>query len=69
VLVVGIVGFIADSSFGTGSDVDGSDLIVFEVHGWHNIVHILSGLLGLALWWRREWRARTRSGSGRCTSS
>ena len=53
-LVVGIVGFIADSSFGTGSDVDGSDLIVFEVNGWHNIVHILSGLLGLALWRRRD---------------
>ena len=48
-LVVGILGFIADSSFGTGSDVEGSDFIVFEVNGWHNIVHILSGLLGLAL--------------------
>jgi hypothetical protein len=49
-LVVGIVGFIADSSFDTGSNVQGSDLIVFEVNGWHNIVHILSGIVGLALW-------------------
>jgi hypothetical protein len=49
-LIVGIVGFIADSSFGSGTDVDGSDLIVFEVNGWHNIVHIASGLVGLALW-------------------
>jgi hypothetical protein len=49
-LLVGILGFLADSSFGTGSDVNGSDLIVFEVNGWHNIVHILSGVLGLALW-------------------
>jgi Domain of unknown function (DUF4383) len=57
-LVVGLVGFIADSSFGTGSGVEGSDLIVFEVNGWHNIVHILSGLLGLALWRRRD-SART----------
>lgn len=48
-LVVGIVGFFADSSFDTGSGVQGSDLIIFEVNGWHNIVHILSGLLGLAL--------------------
>ena len=48
-LVVGILGFIADASFGTGSDVEGSDLIIFEVNGWHNIVHILSGLLGLAV--------------------
>jgi hypothetical protein len=49
-LIIGVVGFIADASFGTGSDVNGSDLIVFEVNGWHNIVHIASGLLGLALW-------------------
>jgi hypothetical protein len=49
-LLVGIVGFIADSSFGTGGNVDGSDLIIFEVNGWHNLVHIASGLLGLALW-------------------
>jgi Domain of unknown function (DUF4383) len=49
-LAVGIVGFAADSSFGTGSDVNGSDLIVFETNGWHNIVHIVSGLIGLALW-------------------
>jgi Domain of unknown function (DUF4383) len=53
-LAVGILGFIADSSFGTGSDVDGSDFIVFEVNGWHNIVHILSGLLGIALSRRRD---------------
>jgi Domain of unknown function (DUF4383) len=49
-LVVGIVGFIADSSFGSGGDVDGSDLIIFEINGWHNLVHIASGLVGLALW-------------------
>ena len=48
-LAVGLVGFIADSSFGTGSDVDGSNLIAFEVNGWHNLVHILSGIAGLAL--------------------
>ena len=53
-LAIGILGFIADSSFGTGSDVDGSDFIIFEVNGWHNIVHILSGLLGLALARRRD---------------
>ena len=48
-LLVGLVGFAADSSFGTGSDVDGSNLIAFEVNGWHNLVHIASGLAGLAL--------------------
>jgi Domain of unknown function (DUF4383) len=55
-LVVGIVGFAADSSFGSGSDVDGSNLIAFEVNGWHNLVHLASGAVGLLL-------ARTVSGA------
>ena len=49
-LLVGIVGFAADSSFETGTNISGGELIVFEVNGWHNLVHILSGLVGLALW-------------------
>jgi hypothetical protein len=49
-LLVGILGFIAESAFDAGSDVNGSDFIIFEVNGWHNLVHIASGLLGLALW-------------------
>jgi hypothetical protein len=49
-LVAGIAGFFADASFGDlGSGVQGDDLIVFEVNGWHNLVHIASGALGLAL--------------------
>ena len=54
-LAVGIVGFVADASFGTGSSVNGDDLIFFEVNAWHNLVHILSGVLGLVL-------ARTAAG-------
>jgi hypothetical protein len=46
-LLVGIGGFIASSAFDTGHP-DGSDLIIFEVNGWHNLVHIASGLLLLA---------------------
>ena len=48
-LAVGILGFIADSSFDTGSNVQGSDFIIFEVNGWHNLVHIASGIAGIAL--------------------
>lgn len=48
-LIAGIAGFFVDSSFGDiGSNVEGDELIAFEVNGWHNVVHILSGLLGLA---------------------
>lgn len=53
-LAVGILGFVADSSFGTGSNVQGSDFIIFEVNGWHNLVHIASGALLLAVAGRHD---------------
>lgn len=54
-LLVGLVGFAVNSSFATGDAVGtGDKLIVFEVNGWHNIVHLLSGLLGLALFRRND---------------
>ena len=50
-LIAGIAGFLVDSSFGPlGSNVEGSNLILFEVNGIHNIVHLASGALGLAMW-------------------
>jgi Domain of unknown function (DUF4383) len=55
-LLVGIVGFFVNASFGTGSNPPGDKLILFEVNGWHNLVHIASGLAGLAL-------ARTPAGA------
>lgn len=48
-LAIGVLGFAADASFGTGTGVDGDNLIAFEVNGWHNLVHVASGALGLAL--------------------
>lgn len=48
-LLVGILGFFVDSGFETGSGIEGDELIIFEVNGIHNLVHIASGLLGLAL--------------------
>src|SRR5918912_4272663 len=55
-LIVGIVGFFVNAKFGTGSKPPGDNLILFKVNGWHNIVHIASGLVGLAL-------ARTPTGA------
>jgi hypothetical protein len=48
-LVVGLVGFLVDSSFDAGSNLGGDELIWFRVNGWHNVVHIASGLAGIAL--------------------
>jgi|SRR5215217_8799860 len=47
-LLAGALGFIADSAFDTGQGIQGDKLVVFEVNGWHNLVHIASGLLLLA---------------------
>lgn len=51
-LLAGLLGFLADSSFKTGSipdgTVQGGSLLGFEVNGWHNIVHLVSGAVLLA---------------------
>ena len=53
-VVVGLLGFLVEAKFDTsaGGDpgsLDGENLILFEVNGWHNIVHIASGVFLLAL--------------------
>src|SRR4051794_20364827 len=48
-LLAGILGFFADSSFTTGNGINGDKLLsVFEVNGIHNLIHIASGLLLVA---------------------
>jgi len=43
-IAAGILGFpFASGDFGTGEAVQGDDFIVFEVNGWHNVVHIATG--------------------------
>ena len=60
-LLAGIFGFLADATFDTGAsgaDNDGGNIggalqgdsfLGFEVNGWHNVVHLLSGVALLAL--------------------
>jgi hypothetical protein len=57
-LLAGVLGFVVDSTFDTGSGIDGDKLVVFEVNGIHNLVHIASGLLLLAA---SPKRARARA--------
>jgi hypothetical protein len=61
-LLVGLLGFLAESKFDTSSGgdpgaLDGEKFILFEVNGWHNVVHVASGLFLLALM-RRHNTAR-----------
>jgi hypothetical protein len=47
-LVAGIIGFFYSSAFGSPGNTD-AVLGILDVNGWHNLVHILSGVAGLAL--------------------
>jgi hypothetical protein len=46
-LVAGIIGFFYSASFGAPGNVD-AVLGILDVNAWHNLVHILSGVAGLA---------------------
>ena len=49
-LAAGLLGFLANSSFVTGKELEGDPLLgVLDVNGWHNIVHLVSGAFLLAM--------------------
>ena len=64
-LLIGLLGFIADGTFDTsasgtdseggnaGGALQGDSFLGFEVNGWHNVVHILSGIFLLASFRKR----------------
>jgi hypothetical protein len=45
-VIAGIIGFFYSSSFGSPGSVD-AVLGVLDVNAWHNLVHLLSGALGV----------------------
>ncbi len=47
-VVAGIVGFFYSASFGSPGEVDDA-LGIFAVNGWANVLHILTGALGLLM--------------------
>jgi hypothetical protein len=49
-LAAGILGFFYNASFAVGGQVESDAVLgILAVNAWHNIVHILSGVLGLAV--------------------
>jgi hypothetical protein len=48
-VAVGLLGFIVEPSFGIGDSAQRGTLIAFDINGWHNVVHVLSGIAGIAL--------------------
>jgi Domain of unknown function (DUF4383) len=51
-VIAGIIGFFYSASFSTGSAevaADSDEVFgILAVNGWHNVVHIVIGLIGLA---------------------
>ena len=49
-VAAGILGFFYEASFSSGDDADREAVLgILDVNGWHNVVHILSGVVGLAV--------------------
>jgi Domain of unknown function (DUF4383) len=49
-VVTGILGFFYNANFGSGDGTERDAVLgILDVNGWHNLVHIASGVVGLAL--------------------
>jgi uncharacterized protein (DUF697 family) len=49
-VVAGIAGFFYSASFSTGDGTERDAVLgILDVNGWHNLVHIASGAIGLAV--------------------
>lgn len=48
-VITGIVGFFINASFDIGSSVESEALVGVSINGWENVIHIVTGGLGLAL--------------------
>jgi hypothetical protein len=49
-VAAGIAGFFYSASFSAGDEIEREALLgILDVNGWHNVVHIASGVLGLAV--------------------
>ena len=46
--IAGIIGFFYDASFDVGNSIRSDDVFgILAVNAWHNIIHIVTGVLGL----------------------
>jgi hypothetical protein len=49
-VAAGILGFFYDATFESGDDASREAVLgILDVNGWHNLVHIASGVVGLAV--------------------
>ena len=58
-VVAGIIGFFYNAEFTSDESVRDAVFGVLDVNGWHNVVHILTGALGLLAYGAGAYAART----------
>jgi uncharacterized protein DUF4383 len=47
-VAAGVIGFFYNADFSTGDDVPRDAVLgILDVNGWHNVVHVATGALGL----------------------
>src|SRR3954463_10675578 len=66
--VAGIVGFFYNGDFSAGSHIPNDEVFgLLSVNGWLNVVHLLTGLVGLKA--ARTWTGARSSTPTRCSFS
>ena len=58
-VVAGIIGFFYNAEFTSNESVRDAVFGILDVNGWHNLVHILTGVLGLLAFATGAYAART----------
>jgi hypothetical protein len=58
-VVAGIIGFFYEAEFTSDESVRDAVFGLLDVNGWHNVVHILTGLLGLLAYTASAYASRT----------
>ena len=58
-VLVGIIGFFYNATFTSDESVRDAVFGVFDVNGWHNVLHVLTGVFGLLAYAAGAHAART----------
>lgn len=58
-VLAGVIGFFYNATFTSDESVRDAVFGVLDVNGWHNVVHILTGVLGLLAFAAGAYAART----------
>lgn len=45
--LLGVIGFFINSDFSTGNAITAEELVLFDINGWSNLVHLITGLVAL----------------------